>query len=172
MVDRFVLPGSGGIYNYQEAGLRFSGSEAYNEMFADKPFADRDENKEKQNKNFKILIAEDDVVSGFFLKTVLKIFGNDIVMVKTGEEAVEICRQNPDIDLILMDIKMPNLNGYEATRQIRRFNKSVVIIAQTALALTGDREKAIEAGCNDYIAKPISNIKLIAMIKKYCEKVS
>ena len=126
---------------------------------------------ENQAKNLKILIAEDDEVSGFFLTKVVKIFCNDIIMVRTGEEAVEACLHNPDIDLILMDIKMPMMNGYEATRQIRLFNKSVVIITQTAYALTGDREKAIEAGCNDYIAKPISTIKLIAMIKKHCEKV-
>lgn len=66
-----------------------------------------------------------------------------------------------------MDIKMPDKNGYDATREIRKFNRDVVIIAQTAFGLMGDREKAIEAGCNDYIAKPISKIKLQELIKKY-----
>jgi len=59
------------------------------------------------------------------------------------------------------------LNGYEATRQIRQFNKDVVIIAQTAFGLSGDREKAIEAGCNDYIAKPIDKDQLLALIQKH-----
>jgi len=126
---------------------------------------------ENQNKSFRILIAEDDEASAIFLKAVVKIFSNDIIIVKTGEKAVEACLHNPDIDLILMDIKMSNMNGYEATKQIRLFNKSVVIIAQTAYALTGVREMSIEAGCNDYIAKPISTTTLIAMIKKYCEKI-
>ena len=85
-------------------------------------------------------------------------------------EAVEMCRNNPDLDLILMDIQMPGLNGYEATRQIRQFNKKVVIIAQTAFGLSGDREKSIAAGCNDYIAKPISKAGLIALIQKYLYK--
>jgi len=72
--------------------------------------------------------------------------------------------------LILMDIQMPDLNGYEATRQIRQFNPVVIIIAQSALALSGDSEKAIEAGCNDYITKPIKRDQLIALIKKYFDQ--
>ena len=66
-----------------------------------------------------------------------------------------------------MDIEMPELDGYEAARQIRQFNKDVVIIAQTAYALNGDREKAIAAGCNDYIAKPYNKTSLTALLKKY-----
>jgi CheY-like chemotaxis protein len=66
-----------------------------------------------------------------------------------------------------MDIQMPVMNGYEATRQIRQFNKDVVIIAQTAFGLSGDREKAVEAGCNDYISKPINKDELLALIQKY-----
>lgn len=67
---------------------------------------------------------------------------------------------------ILMDIQMPGLNGYEATRQIRKFNKNVVIVAQTAFGLSGDREKAIAAGCNDYISKPIDKEELFTIIEK------
>ncbi|MCO5264658.1 MAG: response regulator [Lentimicrobium sp.] len=68
---------------------------------------------------------------------------------------------------MLMDIKMPGMNGYDATRQIRQFNQEVVIIAQTAFGLTGDREKSIEAGCNDYISKPINIDKLQMLIRSY-----
>ncbi len=85
----------------------------------------------------------------------------------TGHEAVNICRENPDIDLVLMDILMPGINGFEATRQIREFNKEIVIIAQTAFALNGDKEKSMEAGCNDYISKPINRAKLKRMINNY-----
>jgi CheY-like chemotaxis protein len=66
-----------------------------------------------------------------------------------------------------MDIQMPEMGGYEATRRIREFNKEVIIIAQTAFGLSGDREKAIEAGCNDYISKPISIAELLGLIENY-----
>ena len=88
----------------------------------------------------------------------------------TGSEAVKTCRNNPDIDLVLMDIKMPEMDGYEATRQIRQFNNNVVIIAQTAYAMAGDREKAIGAGCNDYISKPIKIDELKELIQKHFRK--
>ncbi len=118
----------------------------------------------------KILIAEDDETSERLISIAVKTFIKHVIEAKTGNETVEICRTNPDIDLILMDILMPGMNGYEATRQIRQFNKDVVIIAQTAYGLSGDREKAIEAGCNDYIAKPIKKEELLELIKKYFKK--
>ena len=88
-------------------------------------------------------------------------------MASTGLEAVEICRNNPDIELILMDIQMPGMNGYDATRKIRKFNNDVIIMAQTAFGLSGDRERALESGCNDYISKPIKKTELNALIQKY-----
>jgi PAS domain S-box-containing protein len=118
----------------------------------------------------KILIAEDDKTSEMLLDIEVKTFCKEILKVRTGIEAVEACRNNPDIDLILMDIQMPEMNGYEATRQIRVFNKEVVIIAQTAIVLTGTIEKSIEAGCNDYISKPVNKDQLLALIQKYFKK--
>ncbi|MDD4821779.1 MAG: PAS domain S-box protein [Bacteroidales bacterium] len=123
-----------------------------------------------QEPAIKILIAEDDEVSGLLLKIALKIFGKSILGAQNGLEAVEICRTNPDIDLILMDIQMPIMNGYEATRLIRQFNKEVTIIAQTAYGLSGDREIALAAGCNDYIAKPVNKAELLTIIHKYFRK--
>ncbi|MBC8465993.1 PAS domain S-box protein, partial [bacterium] len=120
-----------------------------------------------ETSGLKILIVEDDEASEMFLSTALTKFDKNLVKARTGIEAVEICRNNPAIDLILMDIRMPEMGGYEATRQIRVFNKDVVIMAQTAYGLSGDREKAIEAGCNDYISKPIDITVLKALIKKY-----
>jgi len=118
----------------------------------------------------KILIAEDDETSEMLISINVREFSNEVIKAKTGIETVEICRNRPDIDLILMDIQMPDINGYEATRQIRQFNKDIVIIAQTAFGLMGDREKAITAGCNDYIAKPINKNELLTLIKKYFSK--
>ncbi len=91
--------------------------------------------------------------------------GREILNVRTGIEAIETCQNNPDIDLVLMDILMPEMGGYEATRKIREFHKEVVIIAQTAFALSGDSEKAIASGCNDYVSKPIIKAELHALIQ-------
>ncbi|MDO9510621.1 MAG: response regulator [Bacteroidales bacterium] len=115
-----------------------------------------------------ILIAEDDEPSEELLSIMLESISQKVFKSKTGKETIEICRNNPDIDLVLMDIQMPEINGLEATRQIRKFNKDVIIIAQTAFALSGDSEKAVEAGCNAHISKPISKSKLLLMIQKYC----
>jgi len=115
----------------------------------------------------KILIVEDDETSERLLAIQVNIFSKSVLEAVTGVEAVDICRRNPDIDLILMDIQLPEMDGYEATRQIREFNKEVIIIALTAYGLEGDREKAIRAGCNDYNAKPVSKDQLIKMIQKY-----
>jgi signal transduction histidine kinase/CheY-like chemotaxis protein len=121
-------------------------------------------------KQMKVLVAEDDETSKEFLSIVVQEFAKEIIYVRTGNEAVAVCSNNPDIDLILMDIQMPELNGYEASRQIRQFNKDVIIIAQTAYALEGDIEKAHDAGCNDYITKPIVAKELEQMINKHLRK--
>jgi signal transduction histidine kinase/CheY-like chemotaxis protein len=115
----------------------------------------------------KILIAEDDEESKTLLNVGLKNYCSEIINVRTGKDAIEKCREIPDIDLILMDIQMPVLDGYDATKIIRQFNQDVIIIAQTAFGLIGDKEKAIESGCNDYISKPISFTALKALINKH-----
>jgi CheY-like chemotaxis protein len=102
----------------------------------------------------KILAAEDDKISRRLISAIVK--ENSKITSGQGIEAVDICRNNPDIDLILMDMQMPGLNGYEATQQIREFNKTVIIIAQSAFGLSDDREKSIAAGC-DYISNPLTN---------------
>ena len=121
----------------------------------------------KSIKDLKILIAEDDEISLMLLKMMVANFSKEVLKAKSGIEAVEICRNNPDIGLIFMDIKMTKMDGYEATRLIRQFNKDVIIIAQSAYAFRGDREKAIEAGCNEFVEKPIINDKLIKILNNY-----
>ena len=120
-----------------------------------------------QHKDLKILIAEDDLIADAYLTIIVKKLSREILHATTGVEAVKLCRENPDIDLILMDIRMPEMDGHEATRQIRKFNKDVIIIAQTAYALSGDREIALQAGSNDYIAKPVDKKTLYEMISNY-----
>ncbi|MFO7672110.1 MAG: hybrid sensor histidine kinase/response regulator [Lutibacter sp.] len=121
-------------------------------------------------KNLKILIVEDDETSQILISIIVKSFSREILIAKDGNKAVEICSNHPDIDLILMDIQMPEITGYEATQQIREFNKEVIIIAQSAYGRPNEREKSIDAGCNDYIAKPIKREELIALILKYFNK--
>ena len=123
--------------------------------------------KEMKIRNLKILVAEDDENSEKLITIAIKMFSREVLTVRTGVEVVEACRNNPDIDLVLMDFAMPEMSGYEATRQIRQFNKTVIIIAQTAYAFAEERGKAIAAGCDDYIAKPFKLNSLIALLKKY-----
>jgi len=118
------------------------------------------------SKNLNILIAEDEEFADKYLTIIVKDISNNIYHARTGKETVELYQKNQDIDLILMDIKMPVMDGYEATKEIRKLNKDVIIIAQTAYAIEGDREKAIKAGCDDYITKPIDKDELIEMIEK------
>lgn len=117
--------------------------------------------------DLKVLIAEDDNTSALLLTTYLKPNAKAILVANNGEKAVELCRNNPDLDLIMMDIQMPVMNGFNATKAIREFNSDVVIIAQTAFGLSGDRDKAIDAGCSDYISKPIKKDDLNNLLRKY-----
>ena len=116
-----------------------------------------------------ILIVEDDETSYILLQALLEPYNCRLLYAADGNQAVGLCISNPEIDLILMDLKLPLLSGYEATRQIRAFNPDVPIIAQTAYALSGDNEKAMAAGCNNYITKPIKKEELLAKIGMYLE---
>ncbi len=117
-------------------------------------------------KKLKVLIAEDDPVSFDFLSVVLEDISKEILWAKDGKEAVKLARENKDTDLILMDIKMPLMDGLEATRAIRKFNGAIRIVAQTAFALSGYNKKALSAGCDAYITKPTSKSKLLETINK------
>ncbi len=119
---------------------------------------------DKSSLNIKVLLAEDDDICLSYLLTILEEISSDIIVAKDGKKAVEKARKNPDIDIILMDIKLPEMNGYKATQEIREFNQDVIIIAQTAYALLGDKEKALQAGCNDYISKPIEKHEFIELL--------
>lgn len=115
--------------------------------------------------NLKILIVEDDATSYLLLEEELG-ESNEFLHAFDGLEAVEIARKNPDLDLILMDIKLPLMNGFDATKKIREFNQKVVIIAETAYSFPEDEVKSLEAGCDDYIAKPILKEQLLTLIEK------
>ena len=117
--------------------------------------------------NLTVLIAEDDEISLKLISAMIKGFSKQIFDARTGVEAVQICRENPDIDLVLMDMAMPVMTGYEATSLIRKFNTKIIILAQTAFASSADRELSLKSGCNDLIAKPFKKEVLIELVKKY-----
>lgn len=114
-----------------------------------------------------ILIVEDDNVNFQYLKVILRKTKAKILRAENGVEAVELCKQNKDINIVLMDIQMPVMNGLEATRQIKEIRKNLPIIAQTAYAMSEDKEKCIAAGCDDYLSKPIDVKLLISVAGRY-----
>ncbi|HNY08213.1 MAG TPA: response regulator, partial [Bacteroidales bacterium] len=111
-----------------------------------------------------ILIVDDEVSNTMYLEVLLKKMKYNIIKASNGSEAIEMCKDHPEINLVLMDIKMPVTDGYEATKQIKIFRPALPIIAQTAYALAGDENKALAAGCDAYIAKPIKKDLLLEKI--------
>ncbi|MFH0759339.1 MAG: response regulator [Bacteroidota bacterium] len=112
-----------------------------------------------------VLITEDEEVNFFYLKTIFKKTEARILRAKNGKEAVDIIENHKgDIDLILMDLNMPVMDGYEAMRIIKSRYPKIPIIAQTAYTLTEDRLKCMKAGFNDYIAKPINRLALFRLV--------
>jgi CheY-like chemotaxis protein/nitrogen-specific signal transduction histidine kinase len=113
-----------------------------------------------------ILIVEDEDTSYHYLASILKRQNIGYIRAQTGYEAIEKVKTEP-VDLILMDIQLPELNGYDAARYIKKLAPDLPIIAQTAFALSGDEEKARDAGCDDYVAKPISSTQLLEKLKHF-----
>lgn len=122
---------------------------------------------EKVLKDKTILITDDDMRNIFALSSALQVYDINIVIANNGREAIEKLEETANIDLVLMDIMMPEMDGYEAMRTIRekREYKKLPIIALTAKAMKNDREKCIEAGANDYIAKPVDIDQLLSMLR-------
>jgi len=193
--DRFVQADLSNSRPYEGSGLGLSIAKAYVEMLGGKIWIESEEGKGSQFfftvafkeaikeetkphtikvqplnteeilANLNVLIVEDDEISRIYLFTMLKGKCKNIYYAGNGEEAVQIHSAKNDIDLILMDIKLPVMDGYSATAKIRETDKKVLIIAQTAYAMEGDREKALSVGCDDYISKPLSKKKLLLLIK-------
>jgi two-component system sensor histidine kinase/response regulator len=128
------------------------------------------QNNEDELENLVILIVDDDKLSQMIISIEFNTFSKEVLIANNGIEAVDICRLRKDIDLVLMDIQMPEMDGIEAIRLIREFNTDIIIIAQTAYAFSGDKEKAIKAGCNQYLNKPINHNDMLNIIKNEINK--
>ncbi len=132
-----------------------------------KQFSDDGFLSNRKAKKLNILIADDEDTTYSLLNIIMDNYSNKIFRAKSGTEAISIVKDNPDIDIVFMDIKMPIMDGYEATQKIRKFNKDVIIIAQTAYAFSDDRAKALDSGCNHYISKPIDKNLLLSIISEH-----
>jgi CheY-like chemotaxis protein len=115
----------------------------------------------------KILVVDDDVRNIFSLTSVLESQGMKVVFAENGREALEVLKANPDVDLVLMDVMMPEMDGYETTRAVREMEEfaSLPIISLTAKAMKGDREKSIASGASDYITKPVDTDQLLSLMR-------
>jgi CheY-like chemotaxis protein len=115
-----------------------------------------------------ILVTEDDISNFHMMEVMINQYVKaTVIWAKNGVEAIEICTENPDIDLVLMDIKLPLMNGMDATRAIKKIRPSLPIIAVTAYALIGDERKVRDAGCDDYLPKPIRLPQFLKSLGKY-----
>lgn len=135
---------------------------AYPELIVEETAKERDVENTKT-----ILIAEDEEINFLYLEESLKDFNYTILRAYDGMEAIEYVQNTPDIDLVLMDIKMPNMDGYKAFEEIKKIRPELPVIAQTAYAMLSDREMAMKAGFKDYLAKPIKTSSLLESIKKH-----
>ena len=129
-------------------------------------------NSEEVFKDRKILIVDDDVRNVFALASVLEAHGMEVVYAENGKDGIELLRRNPDVDLVLMDIMMPELDGYQTIGAIREDEtfKQLPIISLTAKAMKGDREKSIAAGASDYITKPVDTDQLLSLMRVWLYK--
>ena len=120
----------------------------------------------------KVLIVDDDVRNIFALTSILEGQHMNVLYAENGLEAIKLAQDNPDLDVILMDVMMPEIDGFETTRRIRATAdfKDLPIIALTAKAMKGDREKCIEAGASDYIAKPVDTDQLMSLLRVWLYK--
>ena len=119
-----------------------------------------------------VLLVDDDVRIIFALSSLLERHSMRAVSATTGQEAIDLIKTTPDLSLVLMDIMMPEMDGYETMRRIRQDAKLrlLPIIALTARAMKGDREKCLEAGASDYIAKPVNTEQLLSLLRTWLHR--
>lgn len=164
-----LMGGKLGVESTEGKGSRFSFTlpRISAETTAENPLSGNITEPDESHPGKTILIAEDDNAGFLLLSTLLKPYNLTILHAATGTSAVELCSRNKNIELVLMDVNMPELNGYKATRKIKQSRPGLPVIAQTAYAISGDMEQAFNAGCDGYISKPINKSELYTLMNKY-----
>jgi signal transduction histidine kinase/CheY-like chemotaxis protein len=147
-------------------GSKFLFTIPYKPVYEEEPVKGKNKDLVRTLNNLTILVAEDDDVNFLYIKEIFKGAGAEILHAINGREAVEMCEKNDRIGIVLIDIKMPVMNGYEAIKKIREFRPGLPIIAQTAFALSNEMLKAFNAGSNDYISKPFTREQLLSIVSK------
>ncbi len=154
------IPGTGSTFYFSIPDVHYEKKKKVQDK-------DVDEHSVPQLPNLTILVAEDDDMGFYFLQTIFNKEGIRTLHATTGEEAIELFRSHNDIDLILMDIKMPGMGGLEATKTIKKEKPEMPVIAVTAFALPGDREKILRSGCDEYISKPFKKEEILEVMQRY-----
>ena len=128
-----------------------------------------DPNKQYLWDEYIFLVVEDEMINYKFIEFTLKKTRAEVIWAKNGQEAIDICNSSKKIDIILMDIELPLVDGYTATIEIRKLRPDIIIIAQTAYAMSSQKQKCFDVGCNDYIAKPYSSFDLMEVLCKFTD---
>ena len=167
-ISKSYVEAMGGRVNVQSEvnkGSQFSFTIPYNSVIGDLTTKNAD-TELLFSRHLNIMVVDDVELNAVLVKEFFETLDISVIYASSGQEAIQTVMNKPDIDLVLMDIKMPRMDGYAATQAIKKIRPDLPVVAQTAYALAGDRQKSINAGCDDYLPKPISRNALFAVIRR------
>jgi CheY-like chemotaxis protein len=155
------------VQSQKGKGASFSFSIPFSELKSDAKMQTINKDSVSKIAKHMVLVAEDDDSNRFYLEVILKKSAIGVLIATNGKEAVDQCKLYPEISLVLMDLKMPVMDGFEATREIKAFRSDLPVIAVSAYCMNEEKNDAMEAGCDDYVSKPVDSMFLMNTLKKY-----